>query len=222
MSPVIRYDVKMTRTLRADAERNRQRLLDAAAELFADKGLSVGLDEIARHAGVGVATAYRRFPDKAELIDALFEDRLDRLVALAEDGLAADDPWAGLVGFMEGAVEVHASNRGVKELMFSGGYAAAFVGRAQLRLSPLVDELVRRAQASGDLRADVEFTDMPLIQFLVSGVGELGGPHTPGLWRRFLAIVLDGLRTPEPRPLPVPALSMQAFAETIAATTRER
>jgi AcrR family transcriptional regulator len=212
--------VGVARALRADAERNRQRLLEAAAELFAAKGLSVGLDEIARHAGVGVGTAYRRFPDKAQLIDALFEDLLEQLVTLAEEGLAADDPWAGFVSFMEGAVGLHTSNRGVKDLMFSEGYAAEFVGRARLRLAPLVQELVRRAQASGDLRADVDFTDMPLIQFLVSSVGEFGGPHTAGLWRRYLAIVLDGLRTPEPRPLAPPALTLDAFAQTIASTSR--
>ena len=207
--------------MRADAERNRQRLLDAGAELFATKGLAVGLDEIARHAGVGVGTAYRRFEGKEQLIEALFEDRLERLVTLAQEGLATEDAWDGLAGFMQGAVELHANNRGVKELLFTQGYAAEFVRRARARLSPLVSELVRRAQASGDLRADVEFTDMPLIQFLVSSVADFGGPHTPELWRRFLAIVLDGLRTPDPRPLPVPPLTLEAFTETIAATGRD-
>src|SRR2546423_10437444 len=89
--------------LRADAERNRRRVLDAAAELFAAKGLAVGLDEIARHAGVGVGTAYRRFPDKRELIEELYEDRVARMVALAERALAADDAWEGLAGFIEQA-----------------------------------------------------------------------------------------------------------------------
>src|SRR5215216_4777906 len=99
--------------LRADAERNRRRILDAAADLFADKGLSVGLDEIAHHAGVGVGTAYRRFPDKRQLIEALFDERLDRLVELAERGLAADDAWEGLTGFLEQATELQIANRGL-------------------------------------------------------------------------------------------------------------
>ena len=205
--------------MRADAERNRQRLLEAAAELFAAKGLSVGLDEIARHAGVGVGTAYRRFPDKAQLIDALFEDRLGRLVALAEEGLAVADPWAGFAGFMEGAVELHSSHRAVKELLFGAGYAAEWVGLARERLGPLVSKLVRRAQASGHLRSHVRFTDMPLHQYIISGIGDFGGPHTEGLWRRYLTIVLDGLRTPEPTRLTPPALTLDAFAQTIAATS---
>src|SRR4051812_25758248 len=101
--------------LRADAERNRQRILDAAGELFARKGLCVGLDEIARHAGVGVGTAYRRFASKDELIDALFEDRVGEIAALAERALEADDPWEGLTGFLEGATELHVANRALKE-----------------------------------------------------------------------------------------------------------
>jgi AcrR family transcriptional regulator len=100
--------------LRADAERNRKRILDAAAELFAAKGLSVGLDEIAQHAGVGVGTAYRRFPDKRQRIEALFEERLDRLVELAERALAADDAWEGLTGFLEQATELQIHNRGLR------------------------------------------------------------------------------------------------------------
>src|SRR3954454_17041113 len=109
----------MAQQLRADAERNRRRILDAAAELFAEKGLSVGLDEIARHAGVGVGTAYRRFATKDELIDALFEDRIGEIGALAESALESDDPWDGLVGFLESAVELHIANRAVKELIYS-------------------------------------------------------------------------------------------------------
>jgi AcrR family transcriptional regulator len=93
-----------TRPLRRDAERNRQRILAAAGELFAERGLSVTLDDIARHAGVGVGTVYRRFPDKNELIDALFEDRLKALCAAAEAALASDDPWDGLVLFLERGV----------------------------------------------------------------------------------------------------------------------
>src|SRR3954462_3398719 len=101
--------------LRADAERNRQRILDAAGELFARKGLCVGLDEIARHAGVGVGTAYRRFANKDELVDALFQDRVDELAAVAGRALEHDDAWEGLKGFLEAAVELHVANRALKE-----------------------------------------------------------------------------------------------------------
>ena len=193
------------RPLRADAERNRRRILDAAAELFADKGLSVGLDEIAHHAGVGVGTAYRRFPDKRQLIEALFDERLDRLVELAERGLAADDDWQGLTGFIEQATELQIANRGLKELVFGSDHGTELAPRAHARIGPLAEQLVRRAQATGVLRADVVATDLPLMQFIVSSTAELT-PHAPELWRRYLALMLDGLRTRDPNPLPQPGL----------------
>src|SRR5438067_12790924 len=97
--------------LRADAERNRRRILEAAAELFATKGLSVGLDEIARHAGVGVGTAYRRFPHKTQLIEELLDERVARMVELGEHALAASDPWEGLASYLEQATELLVLNR---------------------------------------------------------------------------------------------------------------
>ena len=193
--------------LRADAERNRKRILEGAAELFAAKGLSVGLDEIAHHAGVGVGTAYRRFPDKRQLIEALFEERLDRIVELAERGLAADDAGEGLTGFLEQATELQIQNRGLREILIGSEYSTALAARARARLAPLLEQLVRRAQASGALRDDVVATDLPLLQFMVSASAELTPPHAPQLWRRYLALAIDGLRTPEPHPLPQPGLS---------------
>jgi AcrR family transcriptional regulator len=194
--------------LRADAERNRRRILDAAEELFSAKGLSVGLDEIARHAGVGVATAYRRFPDKRKLIEELFEDRVARMAELAEDALAADDPWEGLAGFFEAATELQIASRGLKELVFGSDPGTAFAARARARVAPLTEQLVRCAQASGALRDDVVAADLLLLQFIVSSAAELTAPHAPELWRRYLALVLDGLRTPDPHPLPQPGLSL--------------
>lgn len=168
----------------------------------------------------GACPSYRRFPDKAQLIDELFADHVGRLVVKAEEALERDDPWDALVAFMEAAVEVNATNRGVKELVFGGADGAGLVDRARLQLAPLVQELVRRARASGDLRADVSLTDMPLIQFMVSSLGDLRGPYAAGIWRRYLRIVLDGLRTPEPTPLARPAISLPELAETMKASAR--
>jgi AcrR family transcriptional regulator len=203
------------RPLRADAERNRHRILDAAAELFAAKGLSVGLDEIAHHAGVGVATAYRRFPDKHQLIDALFDERLDRLVQLAEHALATDDAWEGLTGFLEQATELQIANRGLKEIIFGSDYGAELSARIRDRIAPLTEQLVRRAQANGALRDDVTTTDIPLLQFMLSSAAELTTPHAPDLWRRYLALAVDGLRTPDPHPLPQPALTADEFPDAL-------
>jgi AcrR family transcriptional regulator len=208
-----------SRPLRADAERNRRRLLEAAGELFAAKGLGVGLDEIARHAGVGVGTAYRRFRDKDDLIEALFRERIAAVAALAEHALADPDPWSGLVTFMRGTVEMQIADRGLKEAFFGSDHAIAALEEGRLRIPPLVQELVRRAQASGDLRADLEFTDIPVLQFLVSGVADVAGPAAAELGPRYLGIVLDGMRTRDPSPLPSRALSRE---ELDAAVHRPR
>src|SRR5690349_9896582 len=126
-----------TRPLRADAERNRQLLLDAAAELFREKGSAVGLDEIARHAGVGVGTAYRRFPDKEELLEALFDARIEEIAGYAGQALEHDDPWDGFVQFMENTARLHATDRSVKEILFGGPDQRERVKRARGTISPL-------------------------------------------------------------------------------------
>jgi AcrR family transcriptional regulator len=195
------------RPLRRDAERNRHRILEAAAEAFAERGLTISMDDIAEHAGVGVGTVYRRFPQKELLIEALFEERVGELVALAEEGLDAEDPWQGLVGFLERAQALQATNRGLKELVLSTAHGRERVACVRERLGPLADELVRRAQATGQLRADVDGTDLPLIQVMLGAVVDVTRDVAPETWRRMLAIIVDGLRASEPHtPLPAPAL----------------
>ncbi len=111
-----------TRPLRKDAERNLRRILDAAKEVFATRGLAVTMDDVAHHAGVGVGTVYRRFANKDELIEALFVEQIEALAALAREGLAHDDPWEGFVLFMEGALDRQARDRALKELLFETGH----------------------------------------------------------------------------------------------------
>jgi AcrR family transcriptional regulator len=207
----------MTRPLRADAERNRRKLLDAAAELFARKGLSVGLDEIARHAGVGVGTAYRRFPDKEQLIAALFEERIEQVVALAERAAEHDDAWEGLVEFLTGNVELQSTDQGLKELVFGSPVGRAQVESARSRIMPAVSHLVARAQAAGALRADVAQTDVALTVFMLTGLADLTRGARPDVWRRQLRIVLDGLRTLAPGDMPAAPLSPDALEEVIRA-----
>jgi AcrR family transcriptional regulator len=196
------------RPLRRDAARNRERILAAAGEVFATRGLEVTLDDIAHHAGVGVGTVYRRFHDKEQLIDALFDDRIGAVVNAAEEALAAADPWLGLEQFFVDILELQAADRGLRELAFAGQHGRERVTRARIRLEPIVQELVSRAQASGDLRADISADDVPVIQKMIAQVIDVAGDVKPDLWRRYLAIVLDGLRTRRdgPTPLPVPAL----------------
>ena len=200
--------VSGTRPLRRDAERNRQRILKAAAEVFNERGLEVSLDEIARHAGVGVGTVYRRFRTKEELIEALFMDRLDMVAALGEEAFASPDPWAGLVSFMERMAEIMAGNLGLRQMLMLGTYGRDLVAVARQRNAPLVERLVQRAQAAGQLRADIRQTDIIFIVFVLIEATQLSYAADPDIWRRYLTLILDGMRPGREgvTPLPVPAM----------------
>lgn len=201
------------RPLRADAERNRERILRAADELFTRRGLDVGLDEIARHAGVGTGTVYRRFPDKTVLVAALFEERLERVRQFVERAAAHHDPWEGLVLLVESFVELQVADRGLKDVLFgAAGDCDAF--RAQrMDAIPVAAAVLRRAQEAGVVRPDVELTDLAVAQLMLGRLGALTSDTYPDLWRRQLALVLDGLRTSRPAPTPLPAapLSVDGF-----------
>lgn len=212
------------RLLRADAERNRQRILAAAAELFTERGLEPSLDDVARHAGVGVGTVYRRFPDKASLADALFDERIDALVALAEQAQAEPDAWAALVSFLERSAEILVSNRGLRQiLMFAAeGHDRGICARERMR--PAIESLIERAQADGQVRADLRPTDVPIIEFMVAAAAEYAWQVRPTVWRRYLALILDALRpaSASGRPLPEPELSPDEMAEIVQSNPLSR
>lgn len=180
--------------LRRDAERNRLRILDAARALFAESGLAVTLDEVARQAGVGVGTVYRRFAGKERLIEALFEERLDRVGAIAREAHAHADPWAGIVFFLEGLLGLMAEDRGLKELLLGTEHGRARVNCTRSEIMPLIADLLARAKAAGQVRPDVEIADLMLVQHAVGEVETWLHGVDPQAWRRLLAIALDGLR----------------------------
>lgn len=205
------------RPLRRDAERNRRRILDATRALVAEVGLEVSHDDIARAADVGVGTVYRRFPDKQELFDELFDERVDDVVELAERAREVDDPWEGLCAFIVGNLELQAGDQGLKEMMLGAGRVSELARRAQQRIGAAVGELVHRAQASGQLRADVSVEDFPLVQIMVGAVMENASTVDPQLWRRALALVLDGYRVgARPDRLPGSAPSTEQIEQILS------
>lgn len=212
------------RLLRADAERNRQRILAAAAELFTERGLEPSLDDVARHAGVGVGTVYRRFPDKASLADALFDERIDALVALAEQAQAEPDAWAALVSFLERSAEMLVTNRGLRQiLMFAAkGHDRGICARDRMR--PAIESLIERAQADGQVRADLRPTDVPMIEFMVAAAAEYAWQVRPTIWRRYLALIMDALRpdSASGRSLSEPELSPDEMAEVMQSNPLSR
>ena len=173
--------------LRADAERNLRRVLDAAAEAFAEHGPDVSVDEIARRAGVGHATVFRRFPTKDALIAAVAQERMRTLMELAENALAEPDAGEALTAFIWRVAELHARDRGLYECV------NRCEGMAEAEeLHRIAGELVRRAQAAGALRGDVSAEDVEAL------VGTAVKSAPPDRWRQHLTVVLDGLSARSP------------------------
>jgi AcrR family transcriptional regulator len=181
------------RKLRADALLNRQRILAAAAKVFAERGLDVSLDEVARVAGVGVGTVYRRFPNKEALVDALFEDKVEGMVALAREAEAFDDPWEGFVHFVEQALEGQVHNRGLRDVLLRSESGCAGVAKTREAITPILASVIERAQREGKLRPDLVVNDVPMLVTMLGAVSDYVGPIDPDLWRRYMVLVFDSL-----------------------------
>ncbi len=148
------------RSLRKDAAENRERLLASAAQLFAERGLTVTLNDIAHHAGVGVGTAYRRFANKEEVIDALFEQQLTAMAEVAHEALSDPDAWNGLLMYLERALHMQHGDRGLAEIMNNPVLGDARVQDARDRIAPIIAELVAKAKVQGVVRPDFEQSDL--------------------------------------------------------------
>jgi AcrR family transcriptional regulator len=188
-------------------------LVQAAREVFAERGLEASMDDVAHRAGLGVGTAYRHFANKYELALAILAEAIERVYQLVDDAVANPDPWAGLVSFVEGTAEMQSSDRGLREVLM-GVHDAEQMEQVHDRLSGPLRELVERAKASGAVRADVESTDIGIVVTMLCTVADVTGDASPELWRRYLPMMLDGLRSgPEPA---VPALSEDLLRKSMS------
>jgi AcrR family transcriptional regulator len=182
------------RRLRADAERNRARILEAAHRVFAERGLDATLHDVAEAAGLGVGTVYRRFPDKEALVEALFESELERLAQIAERAVEAPDAWAALTDFMRTIGAEQAANRGLHDVLHNSAYGQAHVTTARNRIMPTIARLLERAQEQGAARQDIEPTDLAVVILMVSSMAQCTQELNPDAWIRYLQLLLDSLR----------------------------
>jgi AcrR family transcriptional regulator len=191
------------RPLRADARRNRERVIAAARAVFSEHGREAQMDDVARQAGVGVGTVYRHFPTKDALLGALIADAFDRVAAEARRALEEPDPWAALTRVLWFAAENLATDRALSEAMASDAEIPEGATAGQAILTETVSELMRRAAAAGALRADAMVDDIPMLMCGV-GMGTIKDHRCTDAWRRHLQIVIDGLRASSASgPLPV-------------------
>lgn len=204
------------RPLRRDARDNRERVVTAARTVFAERGLDAPLDEIARRAGVSIGTLYNRFPRRMELIDAALAPAVEASVRLAERARAHPDPWVGLVEHLTAIGAMQAEDRGFAEICVRAVGPESATERAKARGHELVLELLRRAQRAGLLRDDVEMTDLGLMVWAVVRATDGVRDTAPDVWRRHLALLLDGMRPEAAHPLPGRALDAAAVARAMA------
>jgi AcrR family transcriptional regulator len=181
-------------TLRADAARNRAAIVEAARAVFAEQGVGAPLDEIARRAGTGNATLYRRFPQRADLIAAVFAERMAEHVAAVEAGLADDDPWNGFAGYIRAVAGMQARDLGIADLVIMQLSAAPEVEALRTRAYKGLIQLANRAQEAGTLRSDFTHQDVVLLLMANAGLVERAHGMASDASDRLITLLLDGLR----------------------------
>lgn len=195
-------------TLRSDALINRNRILEVARETFAARGIDVTMREIARRAGVGVATLYRRFPTKESLVAATFTDQMAACASVVDDALADPDPWRGFCTVVERICAMQAVDKG-----FTAAFVSAFPDSVdfegvRVRAEEGFAELTGRAKACGQLRADFAQADLTLLIMANGGIVANTAEVAPAASRRLAALLLQSFRAhpaDPPAPLPPPA-----------------
>ena len=188
------------RPLRADARRNRELVLDAARAAFAESGPDVAVSEILRIAGVGSGTLFRHFATKHDLLLAVLEQTFDGLTDGISQALANDDPWEALVEVLTITAEMQARDQSFLQAVGPSLFAEPSLQARNEAMMGQLAALVARAQEAGVLRDDITAEDLPFVIAAVGGAtdscggGPTGSAVSPQLWRRYLGIVLDGLR----------------------------
>jgi AcrR family transcriptional regulator len=191
--------IRGARPLRADARRNRERILAAARACFAADGIDAQMDDVARRAKVGVGTVYRHFPDKAALLAALAAERFGQLADLAGIALEEPDPWESFRGFLWSAGELASQDLAHCQVMAA---APDEEGPELDLLRERTARLVERGKLAGAIRADFEPADVPVVMCALGRVMEATRAADPTGWQRYLALMLDGMRAGSATPLP--------------------
>jgi AcrR family transcriptional regulator len=210
-APRVEEPARAGRGLRSDAERNRLLLIGAASKVFAEQGLDASLNEVARRAGVGVATLFRRFPTRDDLVTAVFADKMAAYEQAVAAALADPDPWHGFCAFVERVCQMQAEDRGFADVLTATFPIAEGLQAARDRSALALAELLDRAKQTGKLRSDFVHQDLPLI--LMANAGVITGTRdaAPDAWRRLLAYLLQAFTADAAQPLPAPPTPQQMY-----------
>ena len=208
--------------LRVDAERNRQRIVAAARQAFAELGIEVPMEEIARRAGVGVGTLYRRYPTRGDLIAAAFEAKMSAYAEAARQALADPDPWHGFRAYVEQICAMQAGDRGFTTVLTMTFPTAKRFESDRDRAFADFTTLVERAKATGKLRPDFVTEDIPMFLMANAGVLTATADAAPETWRRLVSYLIQACATPAAQPLPAPPTPRQMYQAMMRATQHQR
>jgi AcrR family transcriptional regulator len=192
--------------------------MDAAVRVFAERGSDATLNDIARAAGVGVGTVYRKFADKEAMLDALFDEKIEALVDLAVEASTLTDAGAAVRQLLFGVMSKRASDRGLDAILMAPGRSSRFAEELGQRFIPAVDRLVARAIEAGELRADFSAQEVCILAFMVGKVADITRETDPAVWRRYAQMLIDGTRHRDGDPPLVPG--PLSFEENAAALGR--
>jgi AcrR family transcriptional regulator len=184
----------MTRPLRKDALRNQARILAAAHAVFAEQGLDAPLEDVARRAGIGIGTLYRRYPSRQDLVEAVLTDKAQDYLAAACDAMRAADAWDGFAGYIERIFELQAGDRTVADLLTMEMPACPAMAGLRTQIDSAQQAVITRAIDAGALRADFTLGDVIVLLLAHRGVVQATSAHGPDAWRRLLRFTLDALR----------------------------
>jgi AcrR family transcriptional regulator len=190
----IEKNVETPPSLRADAERNRERIVAAAQEVFAEWGLNAALEKIARRAGVGIATLYRRFPTRANLIAASFERNMADYAAAAEHALENPDPWVGFSWLINELCAMQAAEAGLKDLITMKFPTSSAAENLKSQGQASLEQLIQRAQEQGTLRADFVSGDVSMLLLANAGIVTTTREDAQETCRRFASYMIDAFR----------------------------
>ncbi|MCW6003439.1 TetR/AcrR family transcriptional regulator [Micromonospora sp. CPCC 205371] len=208
--------------LRVDAERNRQRIVTTARAVFAEEGLEVPMEEIARRAGVGVGTLYRRYPTRGDLIAAAFEPKMTAYADATRQALADPDPWHGFCGYVERVCAMQAGDRGFTTVLTMTFPTAKQFETERAQAFADFTTLVERAKATGKLRADFVAEDLPMFQMANAGVLAATADAAPDTWRRLVGYLIQACAAQAAQPLPEPPTPREMYRALLRATHHQR
>ncbi|SOC87950.1 transcriptional regulator, TetR family [Curtobacterium sp. 314Chir4.1] len=183
----------LERPLRADAARNRELILQTARKCFAERGLSVTLNDIAHEAGVGVGTVYRRFADKDSLIEALLATKFEAMNEAAARAADEVDPREALRVYLMGVFEFRARDRALADAIVRAGKARPSIVQERDRLETQVSAIIERAETAGVVRVGFDYRDLPMLTSMVGAVADSTRAHDPNAWRRYAEVLIEGV-----------------------------